>query len=450
MGFSGAGMEEEYYGSRDVLEGVFGGTNTIQRMMDVEAALAWAEAQAGIVPEAYAREIQEKCSAALLDEAVYEEARKTTGHPLMGMLRAYKAVCSREAGQFIHYGATTQDISDTALILQLRQAWDIVAEKTVRLREILVRQAGKYRSLVMIGRTNDQQAMPITLGFKISTWIDELDRCLERMEEGRKRIFVGQFAGAVGTMASLEQQGPEVQRLLFERLGLATPKISWFATRDRMAEFTFDLAMICGALGRMGNEVYNEQRSEVNELAEGYAEGKVGSSTMPHKRNPFLPGRLAGRGRIAGTLVMRAMQCLENTNERDCRVLCIEPYHLKEICCLADGTLDIALELFDRMEVHGDQIRRNMDLLQGLIFSEALMMRLAENLGRMEAHELVHELAMEAIEQKRQLKDLVLADSRIMAHLTEAELEQLMRPERYIGLAEQFVDQVAGEPGDMV
>lgn len=444
MGFSGAGMEEEYYGSRDVLEGVFGGANTIQKMMDVEAALAWAECEAGLVPEQYAGEIQEKCSVKLLDEAVYAEARRTTGHPLMGMLRAYKAICSKEAGEYLHYGATTQDISDTALILQLREAWDIVEDKTRRLREILSGKAREYRSLVMIGRTNDQQAMPITLGFKISTWIDELDRCLERMEQGRERIFVGQFAGAVGTMASLEQEGPRVQKLLLERLGLAAPKISWFATRDRLAEFTFDLAMICGAVGRMGNEVYNEQRSEVNELAEGYALGKVGSSTMPHKRNPFLPGRLAGRGRIAGTLVMRAMQCLENTNERDCRTLCIEPYHLKEICCLADGTLDIALELFGQMEVHEDQIRYNLEILQGLIYSEALMMRLAEVYGRMEAHELVYELAMAAIAQKRQLKELALADSRVTAHLTEEELENLMRPEHYTGLAEHFVDQVAG------
>lgn len=437
-------MEEEYYGSRDVLEGVFGGANTIQKMMDVEAALAWAECRAGLVPEQYAGEIQEKCSVKLLDEAVYTEARRTTGHPLMGMLRAYKAICSKEAGEYLHYGATTQDISDTALILQLREAWDIVEDKTRRLREILSGKAREYRSLVMIGRTNDQQAMPITLGFKISTWIDELDRCLERMEQGRERIFVGQFAGAVGTMASLEQEGPRVQKLLLERLGLAAPKISWFATRDRLAEFTFDLAMICGAVGRMGNEVYNEQRSEVNELAEGYALGKVGSSTMPHKRNPFLPGRLAGRGRIAGTLVMRAMQCLENTNERDCRTLCIEPYHLKEICCLADGTLDIALELFGQMEVHEDQIGHNLEILQGLIYSEALMMRLAEVYGRMEAHELVYELAMAAIAQKRQLKELALADSRVTAHLTEEELENLMRPEHYTGLAEHFVDQVAG------
>lgn len=444
MGFSGAGMEEEYYGSRDVLEGVFGGANTIQKMMDVEAALAWAECEAGLVPEQYAGEIQEKCSVKLLDEAVYAEARRTTGHPLMGMLRAYKAICSKEAGEYLHYGATTQDISDTALILQLREAWDIVEDKTRRLREILAGKAREYRSLVMIGRTNDQQAMPITLGFKISTWIDELDRCLERMAGGRERIFVGQFAGAVGTMASLEQEGPRVQKLLFERLGLAAPKISWFATRDRLAEFTFDLAMICGAVGRMGNEVYNEQRSEVNELAEGYALGKVGSSTMPHKRNPFLPGRLAGRGRIAGTLVMRAMQCLENTNERDCRTLCIEPYHLKEICCLVDGTLDIALELFGQMEVHEDQIGHNLEILQGLIYSEALMMRLAEAYGRMEAHELVYELAMAAIAQKRQLKELALADSRVTAHLTEEELENLMCPEHYTGLAEHFVDQVVG------
>lgn len=443
MGFAGAGMEDEYYGSKDVLEGVFGGERTIQKMMDVEAALAWAEAQAGVIPGKYAQEIQEKCDVGLLDEQLYMEARKTSGHPLMGMLRAYKAVCTREAGEYIHYGATTQDISDTALMLQLRESWNIIRGKAVELRQILTGLIKTYRSQVMIGRTNDQQAMPITLGFKIATWADELDRSLERMSQSESRIFTGQFAGAVGTMASLGEDGLKVQELLFKRLGLECPKISWFAARDRLAEFTFDLAMLCGTLGRMGNEVYNEQRSEVAELAEGYARGKVGSSTMPHKRNPFLPGRLAGRGRIAGTLVMRAMQCLENTGERDCRPLCIEPYHLKEVCCLADGTLDIALELFGHLEVHQDQMEHNLGILNGLIFSEALMMDLAKSFGRMEAHDMVYQLTMEAIDQKRELRDLVREDRRIMAVLTEEELERLMDPQCYLGLAEYFADRIA-------
>ncbi|MDO4357891.1 MAG: adenylosuccinate lyase family protein [Clostridia bacterium] len=443
MNFAGVGTEDEYYGSVDVLKNAYSGERTIQRLMDVEAALSWAEAQVGIVPAECAEEIQSKCDVHLLDEAIYEEARTRTGHPLMGMLHSYKAICSERAGQYIHFGATTQDISDTATILQLRDAYRIIRKKTEDVRGILVQLARRHRSTVMIGRTNDQQAMPITLGFKFATWIDELDRCLERFDEMEKRVFTGQFAGAVGTMASLGEKGPEVQRLLMEKLELTCPRISWFATRDRLAEFTVNLAMLVGALGRMGNEIYNEQRSEVSELAEGYVPGKVGSSTMPHKRNPFLPGRLAGRGRIAGTLVMRALQGLENTNERDCRPLTVEPYHLKEICCMADGSLDVALTLFDGLEVHEDAVARNLEILHGLIFSEALMMRLARDFGRMKAHDMVYELAMRAISEQRSLKSLLMANETIMAHVTEAELDDIMNPAHYIGLAEKFVDDVA-------
>ncbi len=444
MRFSGTGMEDDFYGSKDVLEGVFGGDNTLQKMMEAEAALAWAEAKLGLIPEKAAVEIQEKCDVNLLKEEVYLKARAVTGHPLMGMIKAYENICSEEAGQFVHYGATTQDISDTAQILQLKEAYTIILDKAERLREILVGLAKKYRSLVMIGRTNDQQALPITLGFKIATWVDELDRCLERMKESEKRVFVGQFAGAVGTMASLGEIGPEVQRLMMERLGLGCPAISWFATRDRFAEFTMNLALLTGALGRMGNEVYNEQKNEVAELSEGYVDGKVGSSTMPHKRNPFLPGRMAGWGRVGGTLVARSLQCLENTNERDYRILAIEPYYLKEICCMADGSLDIALNLFAHLEVREREIKRNLELLHGLIFSEAVMMRLAKDFGRMESHDIVYELAMRAIDEKRNLKDLLLEKPEVAAVITEEELSRIMEPARYIGLAEQFVDKVVG------
>ncbi len=444
MRFEGSGMEDEWFGSKDVYEGVYSGAATLQKLMDVEAALAYAEHRAGIISEEVAEEIIEKCDVNLLDEELYTIARKKTGHPLMGLLQAYKAVCSPTAGQYIHYGATTQDISDTAMILQMREVYRIVEQKARRVREQLVALAVKHRNTVMIGRTNDQQGIPITLGFKFATWIDELDRALERMEESKKRIFVVEFAGAVGTMASLGSDGLSVQKYLAERLELGQPRISWFATRDRTAEYVWNLAMLTAALGRMGNEVYNEQRSEVNELAEGFALGKVGSSTMPHKRNPFLPGRMAARGRIAQSYVSRAMQAIENTNERDCRVLCFEPYHLKEIACLADGTLDVALELFEHLEVHEENIARNLEILHGLIFSEALMMRLAKTFGRMEAHDIIYEKSMQAISERRNLKELLLADDRIADKISEEELNSIMNPANYIGLAPEFVDAVVG------
>jgi len=445
MAFAGAGMEDEWYGSKDVYEGIYSGEHTIQRMMDVEAALAWAECKAGLVKTEIAQEIIDKCDVHLLDEELYMKARARTGHPLMGMLTAYKAICTPEAGQFIHYGATTQDISDTAQVLQFRDVYAVVRQKTEKCREMLVKLARKHRSTVMIGRTNDQQGIPITLGFKICTWIDEIDRALERMSESEKRIFTGQFSGAVGSMASLGEKGPEVQKYLMEKLELKQPRIAWFAVRDRLAEYVFVLALIVGALGRIGNEIYNLQRSEVNEMAEGFAPGKVGSSTMPHKRNPFLPGRLAARGRIAGSFVQRAMLALENTNERDCRVLCFEPYHIKEIACLADGSLDVALDLFANVEVHESNIASNLEILHGLIFSEALMMRLAKDFGRMEAHDMVYQKAMTAISEKRHLRELLLEDERISAVLTAEELNSIMDPAHYIGLSEMFVDEVAGK-----
>lgn len=444
MAFAACGMEKEFYGSVDVLN-IFSGEHTVQRLMDVEAALAWAENKVGIVPDELAEEIQAKCDVKLVDVKVYDEALERTGAPLFGMLYGYKALCSKEAGQFIHYGTTTQDISDTANALLMRDAYRVIRRKTETVRELLVGLARKYRSTVMIGRTNDQHALPITLGFKISTWIDELDRTLERFDEMEKRVFAGQFSGAVGTLASLGDKGLEIQRLLLEKLELPIPKIAWFATRDRLAEYVFNLAMLVGALGRMGNEVYNGQRNEVAELAEGFVPGKVGSSTMPHKRNPFLPGRLAGRGRIAGTFVQRAMTCLESTNERDCRPLCIEPYHMKEICCLADGSLDIAISLFENMEVHEKKLEQNLHVMKGLIFSEALMMHLAKYFGRMEAHEMIYELAMRAIDEDVSIKDLLLADPKIAEKITEADLDEIMNPAHYIGLAEHFVDVVAGK-----
>ncbi len=438
-------MEGEWFDSKGVYEGVYSGANCIQKLMTVEGALAWAECKAGIVKPEIAEEIQAKCNVELLDESLYREARKRSGHPLIGMVQAHKAICSPAAGQFIHYGATTQDISDTAMVLQMREVYDIVIDKTNRVRDMIVTLARKHRDTVMIGRTNDQQGTPITLGFKMATWVDELDRALERMEESKKRIFTIQFSGAVGTMASLGQDGPVIQKYMAEKLNLNQPKIAWFATRDRCVEYVWNLAMLTAALGRMGNEIYNEQRSEVNELAEGFAPGKVGSSTMPHKRNPFLPGRIAARGRIAHSYVSRAMQALENTNERDCRVLCFEPYHIKEVSCLVDGTLDVALDLFANLEVHESNIEHNLNILHGLIFSEALMMRLAKDFGRMEAHDMIYEKAMKAISEKIHLKDLILADEKIMSKISEEEIDEIMTPGNYIGLAPMFVDAVVGK-----
>ena len=430
--------------STEEMRTIFDDRTIIQNFLDIEKALAQVQGEMGIIPKEAADEICKKGFVENLDIGEIEAGIVKVGHSLVPILRNFQKKCDSGYGEYIHLGATTQDILDTGFMMSVKRGFEAVYRDALEAEEAVLDLVDRYADTVMAGRTHGQQAIPITFGYKAAVWASELRRDIERMEDCRKRCFVGQLSGAVGSMAGFGENGREISRRVIEALGLDVPDISWHVSRDRLAEIVSVLATLGCTFGKIGQEIVYLQGTETGEAAEGFVHGAVGSSTMPHKRNPFLPGRLAGRGRIAGTLVMRAMQCLENTNERDCRTLCIEPYHLKEICCLADGTLDIALELFGQMEVHEDQIGHNLEILQGLIYSEALMMRLAEGYGRMEAHELVYELAMAAIGQKRQLKELALADSRVTAHLTEEELENLMRPEHYTGLAEHFVDQVAG------
>ncbi len=443
--FEGIGLCCGNYGSKDVGEKIFGGENTIRSQMKVEAALAKAEAEAGIIPEEAAREIAEKCRTELISEEEYFRQLAITGHPLMGLVRCYAAVCSNGFGQYVHYGTTTQDILDTAVMLQLRQAYEVIEDKVHLLRNILISLAEKYKSTVVIGRTNDQQAMPITLGFRFASWLDELNRSAERLKEDKKRIFAGQFGGAVGTLASLGPAGLEVRRIFLEELGLDVPVIAWYAARDRLAELCSDLCILMGALGRIGNEVYNAQKTEVNELAEGFVMGKVGSSTMPHKRNPFVSGRVVTYARLSRSVMMDALTAMEGTNERDVRSLLMENDFLTRIFLLADGALDECMNLLSHMEIHENGIRRNLGLQNGLVYAEALMMHLAGKYGRLEAHEIIYEAAQQAISEDVSFRELIKKNPKVKQVLTDQEIDSIMVPEAYTGLAEYFTDAVCGE-----
>jgi 3-carboxy-cis,cis-muconate cycloisomerase len=440
--FEGIGLACGDYPSKDIGEKIFGGENTLQQEMNVEAALARAQAKLGIIPAEAAEEITKKCDVSLLDEEEHRRQVEITNHPLVPLIRVYSDICDNGYGEYIHYGATSQDIADTALMLQLRQAYEIVEEKTAKLRNIIAEKAVANKSLVMMGRTNDQQALPITLGFKMASWVDELNRSIERLAASKKRIFVGQFAGAVGTLASLEDKGIEVQRLLMEELDLGVPEIAWYSSRDRLAEMVGNVSILTCSLGRFGNEVYNGQRSEVNELAEGFVNGRVGSSTMPHKRNPFVSGRLVGYARMSRGLMADMLTCMEATNERDCRTLFAENDVLAKTFLLADCALDTAINLFSNLEVHKNGIQRNLDLLGGLVFAEALMMRLSHEFGRLEAHEMIYQLAQKAIGEGKDFRTLLLQDPVIGEKISEDELNEIMKPEGYIGLSEYFVEKV--------
>lgn len=443
--FDGIGLVAGNYPSKDIGEKIFGAENTIQQQMNVEAALARVQASLGIIPKEAAEEITRKCDVSLIDEAEFVKQHQITNHPIMPLIRCYAAICDGKAGEYIHYGTTTQDISDTALVIQLKQAYEVIYQKTIRVRDIIAKRARENRDNVMMGRTNDQQALPITLGFKMASWVDELNRSIERMEQAKDRLFVGQFAGAVGTLASLGEDGLAIQEGLMKELGLGVPDTAWYAARDRFAELVSILSILTCSLGRYGNEVYNEQRSEVNELAEGFIPGRVGSSTMPHKRNPFVSGQLAAYGREARTLTTEMLTTMEATNERDCRTLFMENDILARAYLIADSALDTAEDLFSHMEIHQNGIQRNLDLLGGLVFSEALMMRLSKDLGRQTSHEIIYELAQKAIGENRNFRELVKNDPVVSQHISAEEVDEIMEPSHYIGLSGYFTDKVCGK-----
>lgn len=444
--FDGIGMSCSSYGSRDIGEKIFGGENTVQTQMRVEAALAKVQAELGIIPKEAADEIAKKCDQHLIPEDTYlEQIRLTGGHPLVALVRLYSNLCDKDYGQYVHYGTTTQDILDTTYMLQLKEAYEVIQEKVKRLRNVIASLARTHRSTVVMGRTNDQQALPITLGFRMASWVDELDRSIQRLAEDKDRIFVGQFGGAVGTLASLEEKGVAVRDGLMRELGLNIPAIAWYSSRDRMVEMCADICLLMGALGRIGNEVYNSSKTEINEYAEGFRMGKVGSSTMPHKRNPFQSARIVTNSRLARSVMADALTAMEGTYERDARSLVMEAEFQTRCFLIADGTLDLTIDLVEHLEVHAADIQRNLDHLHGLVFAETVMMALAEPYGRLEAHEMVYQAAQKAICEQRPFRDILLEDPKIGSILTSEKLDEMMVPSKYIGLSEYFVDQICGK-----
>lgn len=444
-GLSGIGLGCGNFRSVDVAKKIFGNENTIRNQMKVEAALARVQARLGIIPQEACDEINRKCDVDLLDEALYAKQYAITNHPLVCLIRSYAAICENDAGAYIHFGTTTQDIIDTAMMLQLKEAYELIQDKTQKLRDRIAELARVHRDTIMIGRTNDQQALPITLGFKMATWVDELDRSIARLAASKARIFVGSFFGAAGTLASLEEKGIEIQQALMKEVGLGDSRIMWFTSRDRLVELVSNLCILTGTMGRIANEVYNGQRTEVNELAEGFAPGKVGSSTMPHKRNPFIPGEIVGCSRLIRSTLMDALGSMEGTNERDVRTIFMEKEFLSRACVLCDSALDLSIVLMRDLEVHENGIRRNLDLLGGLVYAEALMMRLSKAYGRLESHEIIYELAQKAISENLVFRSLLLEDDRTARVLTASDLDEIMDPAHYTGLATYFVDTIAGK-----
>jgi adenylosuccinate lyase len=427
------------------IKAVFTDRNRVQKWFDVEAALAQAQAEIGMIPQEAAAEISRKANADLVDLEAIGAGISQIAHSLVPALRALEHLCDGNAGEYVHYGTTTQDIIDTGLILQIKEAWAILLRDLRAIRAILAERSQRYKHTVMVGRTHGQQALPITFGYKLAVWVDEIDRHLERCTEAEKRLFVGNITGGVGTMASFGTHGFEVQERTLRKLGLGVPRICWHSARDRFAELAYLLVQMAATMGKMANEVYNLQRTEVNEVREPFHMGKVGSSTMPHKQNPSTVELVVGLARLVRGNLMPLTDALFQEHERDATCWRIEWAAIPEAVIYTGATLQHMKRVLAGLEARQESMARNLDLLGGLLLSEHVMLALGEKIGKQTAHEVVYEIAMQAQEEGMPFREALLANEQITAHLSRDTLEQLLDPAQYIGLAPQIVDAVVAE-----
>jgi adenylosuccinate lyase len=432
---------KDLYGT-DEMRAVFDDMSLLQRWIDTEVALAQAEAELGIISAAAAAEITRKGRAELMDTARIKQLVDQTVHPIVPLIRVFAAVCEDGAGEYIHWGATTQDIMDTANVLQLKQAIAIFERRLDELADALAVLAREHRDTVMAGRTHGQHALPITFGFKVAVWLAEVLRHRERLQQCKPRVLVGQFAGAAGTLASVTQHGLQIQQRMMDILGLAVPPITWHTARDGYAEFTSLLGIIAATMGKIAHEVILLQKTEVWEVEEPFNEGKVGSSTMPHKRNPMLCEAILAAARLAMHQVPNAFDSMIQEHERDWVADHMDWAYLPETCVLTDGALSLTIRVAKGLRVHPERMAHNLDATSGLLLSEQVMLALGQKIGRQTAHDVVYECAMKSVDEGRPFRQTLAEDPVMSQHLSVEDIERLIDPRQYTGLAGVFVDRV--------
>lgn len=435
------------YGSEEMRR-IWDEENKLQKLLDVEAALARAHAKVGNIPEESARVISERANTKWVKFERVKEIEAEIHHDIMAVVKALSEVCG-EHGKYVHLGATSNDIIDTANALLIKESLAIVERDLKELRSVLKRLAMEHKYTVCIGRTHGQHAVPTTYGMKFAIWLDEVQRHIDRINQLKERVLVGQMSGAVGTMASFGERGLEIQRLVMEGLGLKPARITnQIIQRDVYAELMMVLALIASTLDKIALEIRNLQRTEILEVSEPFGKKQVGSSTMPHKRNPIRSEKVSGLARVLYSNVIPALLNNPLWHERDLTNSSVERVILPESFVLLDEMLKTTIKVLSGLEFFPENIKRNLYLTNNLIMAEPLMLKLTEKgMGRQEAHELVRQLAMKAFHEKRDLLEVVRESEEAMKYLTEEDLESL-KPENYIGLAPQIVDNVIAFIGE--
>ncbi len=415
----------------------------IQCYLDVEKALSLTQGKLGIIPKKAAREIAAHCNASEMDFGKLKSVTEHIGYPVLPVVQQLTALCKDELGQWCHWGATTQDITDTATVLQIRDSLALVERDLKAIAGSLADLARKYRDTPMIGRSNLQQATPMTFGYKVAVWLAGINRQFERLEQMKARVLMGEFGGAVGTLASLGEKGLAVQEGLMRELGLASPPIAWHTVRDNIAEVGCFLGVTCGLLDKIASDVKVMMMTELDEVQEPDGGGGRGaSSTMPQKRNPISCAYITACGSVVRQHAAALLNAMNADFERATGTWEIEWLVLPEIFCYAAGALAQAKFMLGGLIVNSDNMNRNLRLTDGLVNTEAVMMALAPKMGRGTAHDKISRICIQVSKGKGRLIDLLAKDSDINKIFDRAALEKLLDPDNYLGSSGAMVDRV--------
>ncbi|MCD6146672.1 MAG: adenylosuccinate lyase [Thermoplasmata archaeon] len=426
---------------RDEVKKIFSEDNRLLYQLKVEAALARAHAKFGNIPEKAADEITKKANLNYVKIERVKEIESEIHHDVMAMVKALTEVCG-DAGKYIHLGATSYDIVDSANALQITEAIDIIEKGLVELKNSLLGLAVKYRDTVMLGRTHGQDALPITFGMKMAVFASETDRHIHRIKQCREEVAVGKMSGAVGTGAALGEHFFEIQNAVMEELGLkAELPSTQIVGRDRYIALISVLANIAASMEKFATEIRNLQRSEIGEVAEPFAKKQVGSSTMPHKRNPIICEQICGLSRVIRANLLPAWENAIQWHERDLCNSSSERFIIPHSIILTDWVISQMTKVFSGLDVYPQKMKENIERSMGLPMAESIMILLVEKgMGRQEAHELMRVCSIKAIEQKKHLREILMGDKKIRELLTPEEISNALDAEKYIGSAVKIVD----------
>jgi len=424
---------------------IFSDHGRFEGWLMMESGLARGQARVGMIPQEAADEITDAAKIENIDTDSIIAAYKEKGARIIPLIHALVDRVSEETGRYVHWSSTTQDVIDTGLVLQYRQAIVILEELLTKLEDVLANHCETHRNTLMPGRTVMQQASPVSFGHQVAVWLSEINRHHDRLDQIKPRFLTCQITGAVGNLAAVGNQGIAMRKAVAEELGLNAPAIGWHCSRDRWAEMASLLAMIGATLAKIGQEVGLLAHTEIMELAEPHVAGRGGSSTLPQKRNPTLCQPLIAAGRMLRERAALNLDAMVAEHGRPVGAAQIEYTLLPEAFTLCGGALENTLTLLSGLKVEKERMRKNLDMAGGAIMSEAVMMGLANYIGRNEAHHVVFDACARAKQEGLTLKQAVMRDPLIKGKLSEAQINELIDPANYLGVTSEMIDEVMDE-----